>query len=56
MLQIKLNEQERSLLAETLDSSLSTLSDEIAHTDTREYREYLVARREQLNRIRTLLH
>ena len=56
MANIELSEEERKALAEALDFNLSTLTDEIAHTDTREYREFLVERRELLTKIKEQLH
>ncbi len=56
MMHLELNDEEQKVLADALDSNLLSLSDEIVHTDTREYRDYLVGRRELLARIRTLLH
>jgi len=53
---LELNDAQLQALAETLDSSLLTLSDEIQHTDTREYREFLMERREVLSEIRRRLH
>jgi len=53
---IELNEDERSALADALDVNLMRLSDEIAHTDLREYRDFLMGRKETLARIRIMLH
>lgn len=55
MLQLELSDKHRKVLAETLDSSLSQLRDEIAHTDTRDYREHLIKRRDMLTAIRSKL-
>ncbi len=55
MLQLELSEKHRKVLAETIDSSLSQLRDEIAHTDTHDYRELLIKRREALTAIRSKL-
>jgi hypothetical protein len=52
---LELSQKERTVLTETLDSSLFSLSDEISHTDTYEYRQFLEERRQVLNRIRALL-
>lgn len=56
MLNLKLNETEGKVLAETLDSSLSRLGDEISHTDSIDYREFLKKRREVLEKLRKMLH
>lgn len=56
MMNLELNDDERTALADALDVNLMRLSDEIAHTDLREYREYLMTRRETLSRIRIMLH
>lgn len=55
MMNLELSQKERTVLAETLDSSLFTLSDEISHTDTFEYRKFLEDRRNVLNKIRDML-
>jgi hypothetical protein len=55
MMNLELSQKEQTVLAETLDSSLSSLRDEISHTDTFEYRKFLEERREVLIRIRDLL-
>lgn len=56
MMNLELNENEKKVLADILDSSISGLADEISHTDTRDYREFLKKRRESLERIRSKLH
>jgi len=56
MLNLKLNETEGKILAETLDTSLSRLGDEISHTDSRDYRELLKQRRDILEKLRNQLH
>ena len=56
MMHLELDEEERNALAETLDTDLSGLTDEISHTDTRDYREFLKKRREVLEKIRGMLH
>lgn len=55
MMQLELSERQRKLLAEMLDASLSDLGNEITHTDTRDYREFLRKRREALTTIRSKL-
>lgn len=54
-MRLELTTDEASLLAEVLDSVLSELSDDIAHTDTRDYRDGLKQRRATLREIRTRL-
>jgi len=56
MLNLKLNDSEGKILAETLDTSLSHLRDEISHTDSHDYRELLRKRREILEKLRQQLH
>ena len=56
MINLKLNETEKKILHDVLTASLSNLQDEIAHTDTREYRDHLKTRREVLNKIKGRLH
>lgn len=48
---LELNKTEQRILAETLEAKLSRLQDEIAHTDSREYRETLKQRKEVLQKI-----
>jgi hypothetical protein len=55
MMNLELSQKERSVLVETLDSSLFSLSDEISHTDTFEYRQFLEDRRNVLIKIRDSL-
>ena len=43
-------------LADTLESSLSRLGDEISHTDAYDYREFLKERKEILIKLREKLH
>jgi hypothetical protein len=52
---LQLSPKEQIVLTETLESSLSSLRDEISHTDTYEYRQFLEERRQVLNRIRAML-
>jgi hypothetical protein len=56
MMLLELNESEEKVLADTLDSSLSMLGNEISHTDTYEYREFLKERKEILVSLRKKLH
>jgi len=55
MIHLDLNEQERQILDETLQSYLSGLSHEIADTDQQDYREKLKARRAVLDKIKLAL-
>lgn len=48
---LDLTERQRALLGEVLDSELKGLIDEIAHTDTREYRDQLKARHAELENV-----
>ena len=50
-MQLELNDEERRVLAETLESYLGDMSTEIGHTDSMDYREGLKQRREVLARI-----
>lgn len=54
-MKLELNQTEEQVLAETLESSLSRLQDEIAHTDSRDYRETLKERKEVLRNLRSRL-
>lgn len=56
MMSLELNEKEMKILAETIDSSINGLADEINHTATRDYRDFLKKRRETLEKIREKLH
>jgi len=56
MINITLQDEEWDVLAAVLDKSLTELSDEIAHTDAREYRDFLKQRKEVLVKIREMLH
>lgn len=56
MTRLELNKTEEEVLAETLDASLSRLGDEIAHTDSHDYREFLRERKELLMKLRGKLH
>ena len=55
MMNLSLNDREQQVLNETLLTSLSRLTDEIAHTDLAEYRDELKARREILRKIKEQL-
>ena len=55
MTQLKLDDQEKEILAETLQSYLSNLSYEIADTDNHDYREQLKAKRTVLEKIKASL-
>jgi hypothetical protein len=56
IMRLELNGAEEKILADTLDSSLSRLSDEISHTDAHDYREFLKERKEILVKLREKLH
>jgi hypothetical protein len=56
MVRLELNDAEEEALANTLESSLSRLGDEISHTDSHDYRELLKDRKEILVRLREKLH
>lgn len=56
MFKIELQENERDVLATTLDKSLSDLINEIAHTDDRDYKNFLNDRKVTLVGIRKMLH
>ena len=45
MLELKLDEEEASILADVLENDLSDLRMEIAHTDSFDYREMLKRRK-----------
>ena len=51
MIHIDLNDDEKKILLETLESYLGNLSYEIADTDRMEFREQLKARRAVLQKI-----
>ncbi len=55
-MKLDLNKTEERVLAETLESSLNRLQDEISHTDAYDYREVLKMRREVLQHLRAKLH
>ena len=56
MKRLELNDAEKEVLADTLESSLSRLGDEISHTDSHDYRELLKNRKVILARLREKLH
>ena len=56
MKRLELSEAEKEVLADTLESSLSRLGDEISHTDSHDYRELLKDRKVILARLREKLH
>lgn len=56
MMRLELNDVEEKVLADTLKSSLNRLGDEIAHTDSHDYREFLKDRKEVLIKLREKLH
>lgn len=53
---LELNQTEERVLADTLESSLKQLQDEIAHTDAHDYRELLKARKAILQTLRGRLN
>lgn len=55
MIHLDLDEQERQILDETLQSYLSDLSYEIADTDKQDFRDQLKARRAVLVKIKEAL-
>ena len=55
MTTLELDERERGILLELLDSALSDLSMEIADTDQMDFRETLKLRREVLTKVRDAL-
>ena len=55
MIHLDLDEQERQILDETLQSYLSDLSYEIADTDSMDYRDKLKAKRAVLLKIKEAL-
>ena len=55
MIHLDLDEQERQILDETLQSYLSDLSYEIADTDQQDYRDQLKAKRAVLTKIKEAL-
>ena len=56
MMRLELSKTEEKVLADALESSLTRLRDEISHTDTHEYREFLKERKEILLKLREKLH
>lgn len=55
-MKLELNQTEERVLADTLESSLSRLQDEISHTDAHDYRQLLKARKGILQALRDKLH
>ncbi len=55
MFSVELNEEEKLILAETLERSLKDLSYEIADTDDHDFRENLKNRREVIQRVHSAL-
>ncbi len=55
MVRLELNQEERDVLRDTLESFLSDLRYEIANTDAQDYREQLKQRKAILERIVTTL-
>ena len=55
-MRMELNDVEEKVLADTLKASLGRLSDEISHTDSHDYREFLKKRKEILLRLTSKLH
>ena len=53
---LELSQTEEQVLAETLKTSLVRLSDEISHTDSHDYREFLKERKEVLVKLSERLH
>lgn len=49
---LELNEQEREALLDLVDRELSELGPEIRHTDDRQYRDDLKARKQQMRELR----
>lgn len=56
MTRLDLNKTEEKVLADTLESSLSRLGNEISHTDSHDYRQFLKDRKEILIKLRAKLH
>jgi len=56
MIDLKLNDKEKTVLNDTLTECLSRLHDEIAHTDAAEYRDMLKKRQEILVKIQGRLN
>ena len=55
-MKLDLTQTEERVLADTLESSLKRLSDEISHTDAYDYRQLLKARKEVLQKLQKKLH
>lgn len=56
MMRLELSDKEGKVLADVLESSLNRLKDEISHTDTREYREFLKDRKKVLLKLCEKVH
>jgi hypothetical protein len=56
MMRLELSDVEEQVLADTLKSSLNRLGDEISHTDSRDYRDFLKERKEVLIKLSEKLH
>ena len=56
MMRLELSEMEEQVLVDTLKVSLSRLHDEISHTDSHDYREFLKVRKEILVKLSEKLH
>jgi len=56
MIRLELNDMEQETLRQALAKRLSSLVDEIAHTDARDYRDFLKERKEILTGIHDRLH
>lgn len=50
-IRLDLSDEQRDVLVNVIESHLSSLHDEIAHTDTRDYREGLKVRRAFLQEV-----
>ena len=55
-MKLDLNKTEERVLADTLESSLNRLQNEISHTDAYDYRERLKVRKDVLQKLRGKLH
>ena len=55
-MKLELNQTEERVLADTLESSLNRLQDEISHTDANDYHQLLKARKSILQALRDKLH
>lgn len=55
-MKLDLNKAEEQVLADTIESSLNRLKDEISHTDAYDYRQLLKERKAILLKLREKLH